>query len=204
MGAHTGDLRSCEPPYNIYSGHGNLWRRNSGDVAILRLLIERGADPFPTEKLEYPFTIYLNDHDDSFLEFFQALCELTVNNKTHDRYLFGMLKLACAHGRHKGVQTLRSCAPRRVDTIIRDKAVFFLQTLLAGLHRVDVDTWATHDLWYIREIDEAIDLMELILALRSVRTLTSRWRLREGRGQQRSALEFLEKLLTPPESRHPH
>ncbi|KAK8044269.1 hypothetical protein PG993_004293 [Apiospora rasikravindrae] len=202
MGAYPRNLITCDGPFSLRPTHRDLWGKNSGDVAILRLLIERGADPFPTNELEDPFDLHFYCHSDKYLEFFQTLCELTVNKKTDEKYLLAMLKIACKTGKHTGVLVLRSCARRKVDALIRDKAAFFLQTLLAYLYQIT--QWCEWDRRFIKEVDESIDLIQLILELGPANTLTSRWRLGKMCDYQpRSALELLEKMLTPPENPHP-
>lgn len=203
MGAHPRTLVSCDLPYNFSPISDGVWYRNSGDVAILRLLIKKGADPFPSDETDYPFRMYT---DDSFLDFFRVLCELTINNKTNDRYLSSIIDHACAYGKHTAVQVLRSCASRRVDTIIRDKAVFFLQRLLAVMYHYDwYDCHTFHSCLVpnrFSAMNEAVDLMKLILELGPARTLTSRWRLKLYRSKGLTALKLLEKLLTPPKKLH--
>ncbi|KAK8085612.1 Tankyrase-1 [Apiospora hydei] len=187
MGAHPRNLIGCDEPYSSDTSyrHSGLWIKNSGGP----------------NRLEDPFCLYLYCYNDYYLHFFQNLCELTVSKKTDERYLLAMLKFACENGRHTGVQVLHSCARRKVDALIRDKAAFFLQTLLANFDRMC--TSDTRDMHYIKQVDEAIDLIQLILELGPASTTTSRWRLGKISGYQpRSALELLEKLVTPPENPH--
>lgn len=217
MGAHPHNLVSLDKPRNSRDEHGDLWEKNPGDVAMLRLLIERGADPFsakdvksmPTDDFYYSFIMYMEGSGSSSPEFFRTLCELTISNKTDVGFLFDLLEIACTDGNLEGVQVLRSCARRRVDAIIRDKAAFFLQTLLAELTHHSCYVCGTYcSCCYImeklvKEMDDAIGLIKLILELGPARTLTSRWRLKIFRGEALTALKLLGKLLTPPESPHP-
>ncbi|KAK7992518.1 hypothetical protein PG988_001312 [Apiospora saccharicola] len=217
MGAHPRNLISLDETYKPFYGYeGGPWERNLGNVAILRLLIERGADPFfardikymSTKDRLYPFSLYIEGYNGISLEFFRALCELTINKKTDPVFLFNLLEFACTRGNLAGIQVLRSCTERRVDAIIRDKAAFFLQTLLAGLFHDDCYACSIHftcsciQQKYVREVDGAIDLIQLILEMGPASTLTSRWRLRRHRGKWPTALKLLEELLTLPGNPH--
>ncbi|KAK7932105.1 hypothetical protein PG985_002817 [Apiospora marii] len=173
-----------------------IWCSNGYNVAMLRLFIEKGAYPFQTEGknlgLGFPFRDCLESDTERRGEFFRELCRLTLNDSTDDGDLFDILELACARGRLKCINEVRSRVGSRVDAMIRNKAVYFLQKLLVGWSYEWSYRWN-----HIREMDDAIDTMRLILQLGGQEILTSSWRLKIG-NQDDTALKLLRRLLTAP------
>ncbi|KAK8131277.1 hypothetical protein PG984_007715 [Apiospora sp. TS-2023a] len=176
-----------------------MWCSNGHNVAMLRLFIERGAYPFRTTEeqnlgLDFPFRYCLELDTEHNSEFFQELCRLTLDHNTDDGDLFDILDLACTSGRLKCINEVRSRVGGRVDAIIRDKAACFLQQLLVSMS--PLGKWF-HRWNHIREVDDAIDAMRLILQLGGRGILTSSWRIKIG-SQDDTALKFLRRLLTTP------
>ncbi|KAK8018378.1 ankyrin repeat-containing domain protein [Apiospora marii] len=211
---------------------GAFWGRPDVDGALLRLLLDRGGNPFrPDEEnygIGYPFEVCLES--ESMFEFFCELCRLTINENTNKEDLADILALACSRGKYLHVQELRSCGGNRVDAIIGENGVRFLQELLVNLSPSGGKRfWHTTT---FRQVDHAISSIGLIHRIGGSGILTSSWReakkeentnqrrygLQEWRdydqvGKQENAswklgkdiddyssLEFLKKLLTRPKN----
>ncbi|KAK7976718.1 CTP synthase [Apiospora arundinis] len=182
MGADPNRL--CAYPKDkiyYYRKRPRAWWLNRNHVPILRLLLERGANPFQMEGenlgLGFPFGMCIEyaDTKKSFA-FFSELCQLALNDGTDDGDLFDILYLACSAGRSKYIEVVRSRVGSRVDAIICEKADLFLQKLLINLFPISRMKWD-----HIDQMDEAIDTMRQILHLGGHRILTSSWRLNEGK-----------------------
>ncbi|KAK8131275.1 ankyrin [Apiospora sp. TS-2023a] len=156
---------------------GSFWGQNNDDGALLRLLLERGGNPFrPGEEhygIGYPFEVCLKSDD--MLEFFRELCRLTINENTDDRDLVDILALACSHGKYLHIQELRSCGGSRVDAVIRENGVLLLQKLLVNLSPSGGERcWCTTT---FQQVDHAISTLGLIVRNGGSDILTSSWRL---------------------------
>ncbi|KAK8015270.1 ankyrin [Apiospora arundinis] len=172
------------------------------NVAVLRLLLERGGYPFPTEEkafgIGFPFKMCLEK--DLGLEFYRELCRHTINGDTDDGDLFDVVDIACTLGKHAYIQEMRSCKGNRVDVIIRKYGALLLQKLLISLSPLGV---IFHRCETIQQIDEAISTIALILQVAGgSRLLTSDWRLKKGRDDF-TALKVLKKLLARPVNPYP-
>ncbi|KAK7992522.1 hypothetical protein PG988_001316 [Apiospora saccharicola] len=182
-----------------------MWCSNGHNLAMLRLFIERGAHPFRTTEgenlgLDFPFRDCLESDTEHKFQFFRELCRLTLDNNTDDGDLFDILDLACTQGRLKCISEVRSWVGNRVDAMIRDKAAYFLQKLLVSLS--SLGEWYYR--WnHVREMDDAIDTMRLILQVGGQGILTSSWRMKIG-SQDDTALKFLRRLLTDPPLPEPY
>ncbi|KAK8131272.1 hypothetical protein PG984_007710 [Apiospora sp. TS-2023a] len=135
---------------------------------------------------------------------------MAINDGTDDGNLFTVVELACVRGKYPGIQELRLRGGSRVDALLRDHAVPFLQKLLANLYSFDkkVDFEDEGDsIFYgiyvnIEVIDEAIDTIRLLLGLGPSGILESDWCLEEPRVEGLTALRLLERLLTHPDNPH--
>ncbi|KAK7992520.1 hypothetical protein PG988_001314 [Apiospora saccharicola] len=182
---------------------GFSWEaRNPG---FMRLLIRRGFNPFRMVEdnpgMDCLFEECLKQREPGYEEFelFQELCHV-INDDTDDGDLFYLLDIAFYHGQYRYIQEIRLHAKDRVDAVIREKAALFLQKLLFNIspgsdHRIVGNNSN------IMDMDEIIDTMGLILQLGPRSTLTSSWRLKEGRDDL-TALEILQRLLAPPPNPH--
>ena len=193
----------------------NIWTRNRNSADVLRLLLERGGDPFRVERdrnigIHFPFAAYLEGSDEKY-EFYQELCKLAINDGTDDRDLLTVVDFACVRGKYAGLQELRSRGGTRVNAMLRDNAVSLLQKLLANLYSFDGkakvkdggDGIFYHQRYVnIEAIDEAIDTIRLLLELGPSGILESDWRLKEPRIEGLTALRLLEMLLTHPDNPH--
>ncbi|KAK7943458.1 ankyrin repeat protein [Apiospora aurea] len=187
-----------------------IWPRTKSDI-FTGVVSE--CNPFRGGNTKFgihsPFSVYLEGSDEEF-GFYQELCQLAINDETNENDLVNIVGLVCARGKHAGIQKLRSRARNRVDTIIRDNAVPFLQKLLANLYVFDEDGDTDHesdDVFYrkyvsVEDMDEVIDTIRLLLELGPSDVLESRWRLEEPRIEGLTALRLLETLLTHPDNPH--
>ncbi|KAK8015269.1 ankyrin repeat-containing domain protein [Apiospora arundinis] len=171
LGADPNNLALPKTPRyeNPWNGKYELWAQNLGDVDILRLLIERGGNPFRTRAdntgIGFPFQLYL-EQSDAYLEFFKELCRLTINEETNEDDLLDVVELACVNGRSEGIEELWQCAPDRVDTVIEDNATRFLQKLLSQLYALDDDNKVfNNDNTTVEDMDGAINTIRLLLDL---------------------------------------
>ncbi|KAK7992519.1 hypothetical protein PG988_001313 [Apiospora saccharicola] len=195
LGANPNKLLPFDPSIP-HSSPNEVWHHNSGDdVGVLRVLLERGGNPFQDEHhgIGFPFGEPLEKGHK--LEFFRELCRLTINYDTDDANLFEILDLACEYGRYDHIQAMRAFARPRVDAVICEKAALFLQKLL--IHLTPIGDFCRYE--YPQHVDQAIDTMRLILQLGGSNILTSSWRLKEGK-QDFTALKVIKKLLTFPET----
>ncbi|KAK7992517.1 hypothetical protein PG988_001311 [Apiospora saccharicola] len=213
MGANPNNLTPSDWQ-EIPSWNTDFWPLNDHNVDVLRLLLERGGDPFRTGRdgkngIHFPFGGYLEGTDEEF-EFYQYLCKMAINDVTGDGNLFTVVELACVRGKYPGIQELRLRGGSRVDALLRGHAVPFLQKLLANLYSFDSEEPVENGGdgifcgYYvnIEVIDEAIDTIRLLLALGPSGILESDWCLEEPRVEGLTALRLLERLLTHPDNPH--
>ncbi|KAK6855140.1 hypothetical protein PG995_008672 [Apiospora arundinis] len=197
LGADANQLVSDYKDEQMYWTVCSIWE--NGNVALLCLLLERGGNPFRSEGesgIGFPFENCLLGN--SSLEFYRELCRRTINADTNDDDLFDVVDTVCSSGRYAFLQEMRSC-DGRVDTLIREKGVLFLQKLLVNLSPIGENF---HHWEHFKEIDEVIDTLGLILRLGGYKQLTSGWRLKKGRDNF-TALIVLKKLLLPPVNPEP-
>ncbi|KAK8880126.1 hypothetical protein PGQ11_001420 [Apiospora arundinis] len=189
-----------------------LWSRpqdNAKRLAIWRLLLKRGANPFrwheANENRGFPWQQFTdNSPDDQFLPHLLGdMCRLATDELSDDGDLFEILYVACTRGKYYLIEQMRTRAKGRVDAMIREKAALFLQTLLIRLAPIPDSIPPANGLETISKMDGAIDTIRLILELAPPGILKSSWRLRQGR-EDFTALKVIRKLLTPPQNPHNH
>ncbi|KAK7943459.1 uncharacterized protein PG986_012572 [Apiospora aurea] len=198
-------------PGTEYENYGSvaMWSYHPGDqVAILHLLLQRGANPFKMDGedpgLGFPFDACLEadgERDEILPALFRELCQSSINDDTDDRHLCEVLELACARGRYNYIQEMRACAKTRVDDVLRANAALFLQRLLLNLSPHTELEESNADFRNIHRMDEAIDTVKLLIDLGPSGMLTSSWQLKDGQDDW-TALELLKRLLADPENPH--
>lgn len=228
LGADPNKLLALDPSEPHWSSN-DAWHHNSGDdVGVLRVLLERGGNPFRADNrgIGFPFGEPLKTGDK--LEFFRELCRLTINDDTDDADLFDILDFACEYGRYEHIQTMRKFAGHHVDAVIRENGVFLLKKLLVNLSPSGGASFRYTDTF--QQVDHAISTAGLVLQIGGPDILTFKWKsikkreLTYQRPSEKygwsewgletkpipswrlskdiddySSLEFLEKLLTHPE-----
>lgn len=155
---------------------GAFWGQNKVGGALLRLLLDRGGNPFRhgegNHGIGYPFEVCLKSG--GMLEFFRELCSLTINDKTDHGDLFDILALACSYGKYLHIQELRSYGGSRIDGIIRENGTLFLQKLLVNLSPSGGKRfWDTNT---IQQVGHAIDVIGLLLQIGGSDVLSTCWR----------------------------
>lgn len=208
LGADPTQYTTTRENYENYYAR-DLWDgRDAEQVALMRLLLQRGANPFRRDGedpgLGFPFVICLDGMElrhKFYPELFQELCRSSINDKTDDADLFDVLVRACARGRYKYILEMRTHAEARVDAVIRENAALFLQKLLLNLSPLSELEGEGAGFRTILRMDEAIDTIQLILELGPSGTLTSSWRLEKGQ-RDWTALELRKALLANPVNPH--
>lgn len=208
LGADPNQYTSTRENYDKHDAR-SVW--DGGDVAqvaLMRLLLQRGANPFrrggEDPGLGFPFEICMDGAELRqvfYPELFRELCRSSINDKTDDADLFDVLELACACGRYKYIQEMRAYAQTRVDTAIRENAALFLQKLLLNLSPLSELGGEGADFRTVLRMDEAMDTIQFILQLGPSGTLTSSWRLTKGE-KDWTPLKLCKTLLANPVNPH--
>ncbi|KAK8044268.1 hypothetical protein PG993_004292 [Apiospora rasikravindrae] len=207
------DPDRCLTPGNEYGGvyNNGLYEEQlrEDEEAMWQLLIVGGANPFqwneknPGNRFPWKFSL---DHEGTarspfFVDIFGRMCMLASEDSSDDGDLTEVLDLACPRGRYTDIQKMRTRAKIRVDAIIRKKATIYLHELLDNLSPQSDIVACNSDFRTIKQMDEAIDTLGLILELGPSGILTSSWQEREGEDDF-TALEFISNFLTDTWSPH--
>ncbi|KAK8880127.1 nacht and ankyrin domain protein [Apiospora arundinis] len=193
------------------------WEYNHEKLAVLRLLLERGANPFRADGenpgLGFPFKTFIEANEQKaydyvYPELFSHLCQFSINSATEHGDLYDVLEVACAVGRYNCIQEMRATSAKTlIDAVLRDNAAVFLQKLLFNLSPMSGIAGSDSDYDTIRLVDQAIDTMSLLLSLGPAGILMSSWRLQRDQDQDQNeapnnAFELIESLLTAPVDPH--
>ncbi|KAK8085613.1 hypothetical protein PG997_006884 [Apiospora hydei] len=122
------------------------------------------------------------------------MCLLAANDSSDEGDLSEVLDIACARGRYIDIQKMRARAKGRVDTVIRENATLWLRKLLDNLSPQPEIFQCESDFRTIKQMDEVIDTIGLILDLGPSSILTSSWQERDG-GEDFTALDFIINFL---------
>ncbi|KAK8070139.1 hypothetical protein PG994_006755 [Apiospora phragmitis] len=186
-------------------------------MAIWRLLLSKGADPFLWDEESpvdgFPWKDYFEEPESlTFLpELFEEMCKLATSDSSDDGDLFDVLDIACSRGRYTFIHEMRTRAKSRIDVMIREKAAFFLQKLLLNLSDRCEDDLCYHNFRSTRQMDEAIDTIGLlILEVGPSSTLTASCQLGEeddddgdeDEDEDLTALKLIKGLLVTPGNPH--
>ncbi|KAK7992523.1 ankyrin repeat-containing domain protein [Apiospora saccharicola] len=176
---------------------------------IWNLLLNEGANPFRWHeknphvgfRWQECFDV---DEEVSFgfsHDIFGEMCKFATDSSSDNGDLSQVLEILCSHGRFTKIQEMSERAKSRVDAVISDKAALFLQKLLDNLSPQSKIAYTRSDFYTIKQMDEAIDTIGLILELGPSSTPTSSWRV--GVSQKGfTALEFIKNCLAPPPDPH--
>ncbi|KAK8131278.1 hypothetical protein PG984_007716 [Apiospora sp. TS-2023a] len=191
--------------------YGVPWLNHLGkdkQEAIWCLLLNEGANPFrwhdknPYVGFDWQHCLDVDEASFGFpQDIFGEMCKFATDSSSDNGALSQVLEILCSHGRFTKIQEMRERAKRRVDTVIAEKAALFLQKLLDNLSPQSEIAYSCSDFYTIKQMDEAIDTIGLILELGPSSTLTSSWQV--GVSQEGfTALEFIKNCLAPPPDPH--
>lgn len=161
--------------------------RFGAENEALQMLLDAGADVYVTDKPDYEYPLK-SAITRNLLDKFEIMWSHSPLQDDMNGVLLDMIETSCTYGRFKILKAIQSQHKLEVDDILNENSVPFLQGLIRHLDTKSY--WKTTE-----DMDEAIDLIDLLLKHDSERTaLTSEWQWKEEVIVD-NALDILEALL---------